>query len=191
MSRSLGTIWSDGESQPNKKSGHRVRATLSFLWDIRPLDEDPWKGRKYLVLDGRASTVVNVWQEADDAPQCLARWTTEIGDHQSPGSHFHFQLNGFDHPPFPKSFDVPRLPGLLMTPFLAMELAIGELFQDRWKEHSTAETKHLNGWRNIHRPRLTKYFEWQTKSLANSAASPWMALKLARPAPDLLFPGAQ
>lgn len=42
--------------------------------------------------------------------------------------------------PFPKSLDIPRLPAPLMSPFLVVDLALGELFQDRWKTHSLAES---------------------------------------------------
>src|SRR5438093_684581 len=35
----LRTIFSEGESQPDNNCGHNVRAEISFVWDIRPLDE--------------------------------------------------------------------------------------------------------------------------------------------------------
>lgn len=181
--RPLRTIWSVGESQPNDKSKHKVRGVFSFVWEIRPLDEGKWKGRKYFVLDGVAQTVINVMDEEE---RCIARWTVEVGDHQSPGTHFHTQLNGFDEPPFPKSLDIPRLPALMMSPFLAIESAIGELFQDRWKRLAVAGTDHMRRWRNIHRPRLERFFRWQATSLARVEGSPWIALKLAKPEPDLL-----
>ena len=184
--RPLRTVWSNGESQPSNKSKHKVRGVFSFIWDIRPLDEGKWTGRKHLLLDGKASTVIHIMEECDDGERCLARWAVEVGDHQSPGVHFHVQLNGFDGPPFPKSLDIPRLPGLPMSPFLAIESGIGELFQDRWKQHAVADNRETNSWRNIHRPRLTRYFSWQERCLERSAGSPWMALKLAKPEPELL-----
>jgi hypothetical protein len=114
-------------------------------------------------------------------------WTADIGDHQSPGTHFHFQLNGFDKPPFPKTLDVPRLPALAMSPFFALEFAIGELFQDRWERHASAESKDAQTWRNIHLPRLRRFFAWQAGRLPDGlVGSPLMALKLAKPKPYML-----
>lgn len=191
IGRPLRTNWSVGESQPNNKSKHRVRGVFSFIWEIRPLDEDKWTGRKHFLLDGKASTVIDVMEEHDGKERRLARWTVEVGDHQSPGIHFHVQLNGFEEPPFPRSLDVPRLPGLAMSPFLAIESAIGELFQDRWKQHAAAETDDSRRWRNIHRPRLERFFRWQTERLAKVGGSPWMALKTAKPAPELLVAEAR
>lgn len=182
VDRPVRTIWSNGESQPNSKSEHKARAEFSFIWEIRPLDEGDWKNRKYCLLDGKASTVIHV---CDENNRCLARWTVEVGDRQSPGVHFHSQLNGFDSPPFPKSFDVPRLPAFAMSPFLAMEVAIGELFQDRWKKHASADSEDARSWRNIHLPRLRRFFAWQSKGLGLTG-SPWIALKLAKPKPNML-----
>lgn len=186
VARPVRTIWSERESKPSNKSQHKVRGVFSFIWEIRPLDETTWKGRKHFVLEGKASTVIHFMEEVDGAERCLARWAVEIGDHQSPGTHFHFQLNGFDEAPFPKSLDVPRLPALVMSPFLAMELAIGELFQDRWKKHAFAATNETRRWRNIHGPRFERFFRWQAERVANTTASPWMALKIAKPGRDML-----
>ena len=164
----LRTILSDGESQRDKKCRHKVRGVFSFIWEIRPLDDQEWPGRKHFVLDGKASTVVTVTEQDGEAERCLARWAAEIGDHQSPGTHFHFQMNRFDVPPFPKTLDIPRLPAPLMSPFLAIEAAIGELFQDRWAKHAAAATNETRSWRKIHRARLEKYFKWQAEVMEKS-----------------------
>ena len=183
--RPLCTIWSDGESQPRSRSGHKIRAKFSFVWEIRPIDEKKGKRRKNFLLDGLASTRIAVVEEVGRCERCLAQWTVDVGDHQSPGTHFHFQLNGFDRPPFPRSLDIPRLPAIVMSPFLAIDFTIGELFQDRWREHAAAETKDSNRWRELHQDRLQRFFKWQEQCVAQCTGSPWMALKMAKPPCDL------
>jgi hypothetical protein len=121
----------------------------------------------------------------------IARWATEVGDHASPGSHFHFQVNRAESEerPFPKSLDIPRLPAPFMSPFLAIDLALGEIFQDRWKKHSLADNKESKWWRGIQQARILSFLKWQTKSVQDFAGSPWMALKLAKPPREMLVDG--
>lgn len=167
----LCTSWSEGESQPDNNSAHKVRAKLSFVWEIRPLQGKRGKTPKYFLLDGLASTRITL-VEASDQP--LAQWTVDVGDDRSPGTHFHFQLGG--------CLDVPRLPAPVMSPFLAMEFVIGELFQDRWKKLAAAESPHTHRWRNLQKERLQRFFEWQRKCVQDCLlGSPWMALKHAKP----------
>lgn len=171
----LCTIWSDGESQPGNNSAHRIRAKLSFVWEIRPFKESKKKNPKHFVLDGLASTCITLVEEGG---QHLSQWTVDVGDDQSPGTHFHFQLGG--------TLDVPRLPAPVMSPFLAMEFVIGELFQDRWKKLAAAESTYSHRWRSLHKERLQRFFEWQRKCVEDCfLGSPWMALKLAKPKSDL------
>ncbi|RST53358.1 hypothetical protein [Variovorax sp. DXTD-1] len=179
----LCTVWSEGESQRDKKSGFHARAEFSFCWEIRALDEVQWAGRRHFLLDGLASSVTRIVSKEGAT---LACWSTDVGDHQSPGTHFHAQFNHFDAPPFPKGFDVPRLPALPMSPFLAFEYAIGELFQDRWAKHAASDSHDMQQWRGIQAPRLEKFFEWQTQQMREQrTGSPWMTLKLLKPAPNL------
>ena len=189
--RPLRTIWSDRESQPDSKSKHKVRAEFSFVWQIRKLDEGKWKNSKYFLLDGLASTVTTLVAENDGEKPVIARWTTEVGDAASPGTHFHFQVNRPDSEdlPFPKSLDIPRLPAPLMSPFLVIDLALGEIFQDRWKKHSLTENKDSKWWRGIHQDRVLRFLDWQTKCVKNFAGSTWMALTLAKPPRELLVEG--
>lgn len=189
--RPLRTIWSDGESQPDSKSKHKIRAEFSFVWQIRKLDEGKWKNSKYFLLDGLASTVTTLVAEMDDERRVIARWATEVGDAASPGTHFHFQVNRPDSEdfPFPKSLDIPRLPAPLMSPFLVIDLALGEVFQDRWTRHSLTESRDSKWWRGIHQDRVLRFLKWQTKCAQEFPGSPWMALKLAKPPRELLVGG--
>lgn len=189
--RPLRTIWSDGESQPDGKSKFRMRAEFSFVWQIRKLDEGRWKNSKYFLLDGLASTVTKLAAEVEGTERVIARWTTDVGDAASPGTHFHFQVNrpDSDELPFPKSLDIPRLPAPLMSPFLVIDLALGEIFQDRWKKHSLTENKDSKWWRSIHHGRVLRFLKWQAKAVHDFAGSPWMALKVAKPPRELLVEG--
>ena len=188
LDRPLCTIWSDGESKPKSGSKHRIRAKFSFVWEIRKLDEDKFRNGKYFLLDGLASTMTTIVEEVEGLERPLACWTVEVGDHVSPGAHFHFQVKGLgtEEAPFPKSLDIPRLPSPLMSPFLAIDLALGELFQDRWKMYAATEGKDTNWWRSIHQERLLRFFRWQTECVKDCVGSPWMALNLAKPRRELL-----
>jgi len=189
--RPLRTIWSDGESQPDGKSKHKVRGEFSFVWQIRKLGEAKWKNGKYFLLDGLASTVTKLTVDVGGEERVIARWATEVGDTASPGTHFHFQVNRHDSEdlPFPKSLDIPRFPAPLMSPFLAIDLALGEIFQGRWKKHSLTENKDSKWWRCLHQDRVLQFLNWQAKSVRDFAGSPWMALKLAKPPRELLVEG--
>jgi hypothetical protein len=179
--RPLKTRWSAGESQRGKKAEPKLRAEFSFIWQIRVLNEKPWTNKKHFLLDGKASTVVTVFEGKDGNEHVAARWAAEVGDHQSPGTHFHFQVKGDDAPFFPKSLDIPRLPAFLMSPFLAMEMALGDLFQKRADQWASAENKEISQWRELHRDRLLRFFEWQKQCISDGTGSPCMVLKRAKP----------
>ncbi len=185
--RPVRTKWSEGDSKPAKGSQHHIRGEFSFVWQIRPLDEDKYRGRSHFLLDGLASTVISFVPKGIDR-EAIAQWSVDVGDHQSPGVHFHAQVKRFGTAPFPDSLDVPRLPALPMSPFLVLEFAIGELFQDKWRAHAVADTTDARRWRAIQEPRLRRFFAWQLERLkATSVGSPWMGLKTGRPLPDLLL----
>lgn len=190
--RPLRTIWSDGESQPDCRSKYKVRAEFSFIWQVRKLDEGEWRQNKYFLLDGLASTVTTLVADVDNEEKVIARWTTDVGDSASPGTHFHFQVNrpggkeDSEHFPFPKSLDIPRLPAPLMSPFLVIDMALGEVFQDRWRKHSLTENKDSKWWKRIHQDRVLRFLTWQARRVQEFQGSPWMALKLAKPHRELL-----
>lgn len=185
--RPLLTIWSENESQPGNKSAHTLRGEFSFVWEIRPLNEAKLGSRTHFLLNGKASTLIQITNKDGE---CLARWTVDIGDGASPGAHCHFQLGGFNQPPFPKSLDIPRLPAFLMSPFQAIEIAIGELFQDRWKllAKSLNPSAAAQRWRAIQRRRFESFLRWQLGCLKDDRyCSPWMDLKLEKPPLRLLI----
>lgn len=92
--RPLCTVWSDGESQRDGNSKHKIRAEFSFVWEIRKFAEGKWKaGNKVFLLEGLASTVTTLVAELNAEKCVMARWTTEVGDAASPGTHCHSQVN--------------------------------------------------------------------------------------------------
>jgi len=186
--RPLRTIVSRGEYERGSK-GRRVVGTLSFKWEVvRVHPKKPKLPAQELKLVGVASTMVRVLEvETDDngEPE-LAMWRTEVGDAASPGCHFHVQILGESlDPPFPKSLSVPRLPTCLTTPMATMEFMLGELFQERWRKHISAETQALQSWRNIQRERMRRLFSWHSESILASGQTPWAMLKAAKPRPDI------
>ena len=190
--RPLRTAWSMGEYNPKNKGKYLVRAEISFIWQIRPVDERPWLGRKFFALDGLASTVVCLKgkpHKEKDAEECeLATWKVEVGDHQSPGPHFHVQIGEYAEAPFPKALEVPRLPAMVMTPMLVVETVLSELFQKKWEQVALAENQHTQAWRKLHAPRLRALLEWQRAELSSPkrVGTAWGIFKRMRPNVDLL-----
>jgi hypothetical protein len=188
QARPLKTILSIGEYEVNPK-GYAVYGTLSSVWEVRRIKPTKKKDpAKQFQLTGKASTVVKIFRSGtEDRPEAeIAMWRMEIGDETSPGCHFHVQVSGPEETvPFPKSLPVPRLPSVVATPPAALEFLIGELFQDRWRKHVNAETYATQRWRSIQRDRLTKLLEWQKGQVDVKDGSPWSALKVAKPGPEL------
>jgi hypothetical protein len=182
--RSLRTQVSKGEHEKGSK-GRWVAGKLAFKWQILRVHPKKHKSpAEQFELVGIASTVVRVVHVDNDGTHGdeIAMWRTEVGDAQSPGCHFHVQIRGeTEDLPFPKSLAVPRLPTCLATPMAAMEFMLGELFQERWLERISAQTNVLNTWRAIQRSRMERLFEWHLKEIRDSHASPWLALKGAKP----------
>lgn len=182
--RALRTIVGYGSYSPDDQGEHNVFGEMSFIWDVAP--HPPPRGPvSLLCLDGRASIVLSIHKlTADGATTELAKWRLEVGDHQSPGTHFHVQI-GYDTPPFPKSLDVPRLPTYPLTPMLAFEALLAELFQDRWWKEAQRDTKEFRTWNGVHRKRLKAFFKWQQRQLdAHTVGTPWSVLKRIRPSLD-------
>ena len=186
----LRSVVSEGDYM--RGGGQRfVFAELSFVWGLTPIRESgDSRPARIVELAGLASTKIRLmegepedWSSAEE----LAMWRIEVAVADSPGTHFHVQiLGGDENPPFPKSVDVPRLPSLVVSPFASMEFAISELFQTEWAKHSSASGGAMNLWRGIQGRRMERQLEWHLKALSDSSASPWSALKAAKP-PSGLF----
>ena len=175
------TIVSYGGYAPDEQGQHNVFGEMSFIWDIAP--EESKGPVSFFRLDGRASIVLSIHEQPAAGPSTeLARWRVEVGDHKSPGAHFHIQV-GYEKPPFPKSLDVPRLPAYPLTPPLAFEALLAELFQDRWRREADGDTQMFRTWNAVHRRRLQAFFRWQQRALAEQTlGTPWSVLKRLKPA---------
>ncbi len=184
----LRTRVSKGEHEKGSK-GRWVVGHLAFKWQVRRVHpKKPRLPAKFLELIGIASTVVRIIHVDDEGAlgEEIAMWRTEVGDAASPGCHFHVQIRGeSEELPFPKNLSVPRLPTCLTSPMASLEFMLGELFQDAWDKHISAQSNERNTWRSIQRSRMEKLFAWHVKRIRGSDASPWMALKAAKPDPDI------
>ncbi len=190
--REIRTVVSEGEYEPGSRRGaRRVAASVSGTWDVRPEGPSarkPKERQKRLIkFSGIASTRVR-FLDADDGAS-IGMWRMELGDANSPGCYFHVQVLGDQEaPPFPKSVSVPRLPSLFVTPMGAIEYVLGELFQDRWAKIAAESTGNVQRWIALQKRRLMRLLDWQRATVEKSLMSPWMALKAAKPEPDMFLP---
>lgn len=180
------------EYMPDSHGELTIFAEITFIWVIDP---DRSKGNSRAAarfrLTGNASTVIRIMLgEPHDASNAveIAMWRMEIGDAAAPGTHFHVQVLGHDaDPPFPKSLDIPRLPGLIVSPLACVEFAISELFQDSWKKDSVKATSDMNRWRGVQTKRTLRQLDWHKEQVASASGSPWTAIKMAKPHEDLFI----
>ena len=185
--RPLRTRVSAGEFEPaSKSSNRRVFAEITGIWEIKAAkykvknpDRPGKKAKETLLIGftGLASTVISVYDEGCAEP--IACWKMEIGDASAPGCFFH-TFASVDH-----GFPVPRHPNVFPTPMSAIGFALGELFQDGWEQAVSGGTDPPQRWRSIQGKRLKALLEWQLKIIAGATASPWFALKAAKPAAGL------
>jgi hypothetical protein len=186
QSNPLRTELSFGGYQKNNEGQHNIFAEITSAWEIqriKPPGKRALRADRF-ALKGLASTCVRLMRKdaQDGTAEQLAMWRMEIGDSQSPGCHFHVQVLGESaDPPFPKSLDVPRLPGIIATPLAVIEYVLAELFQDDWPKHVATQSAHLNRWAPIQKRRVTAVLDWQSKVVRESSGSPWATLKNNKP----------
>jgi hypothetical protein len=175
-----------GEYEINKRRGvHEVFGEITATWQIKRVPPPGAKSQeaKLFEVAGNASTKVTI--RDCSTGDVLAMWRFELGAHDSPGCYFHTQILGVsDAPPFPKSLPVPRLPAILFTPAASLEFVLGELFHNRWQQELMRNPGPLSRWKSVQKERFKRMFEWQSERL-DEAGSPWMTLKVAKPAADL------
>lgn len=157
--------------------GRPVVGTLCANWEIRASAERP---RQTFRLVGLASTKVQILGvEGSEGLRPLVKWQFEVGDHQSPGCHFHVGIAS--------ALPVPRLPTMLVTPMDALDFLLGELFQTEWRQKVAQESDAVNIWARHQKTRLTNLLHWQTEQLEHSEGSPWVFLKHSKPRRDVLM----
>ena len=169
--------------QPDSRGGYDARAHLSFVWNIRKAD------KKHFEIAGICSTKMTIVDEAQRTPCSeLLSWTFEMGDKNSPGCHFHAQIDWKtclkefatpdDSARWP-SLDVPRLPSLLLTPGDCLDYLLGEMFQDAWpKKYEETTPATIGRWKKDAETRFVAMLDATKMAATNSGRfSPWIAVK--------------
>ncbi len=182
--RPLRTRVSTGEFEPAEKSSKRpVFAKVTGIWEIEAAyhkltsRDRPGKKTKPTLLigfTGLASTEITVYDEGAEKP--IAYWKMEVADANAPGCFFH-TFAPADH-----GFPVPRHPNVFPTPMSAIGFTLGELFQAGWEQAASGSTDPPQRWRSIQSKRLKALLEWQIELVEEATASPWFAIKMAKPA---------
>lgn len=186
------TIISKGQYEPGTRRGRlNVFGTICGTWDISVERRDAKTKAPFqaFILKGIASTKVQIWTQEDNPPHKeIARWTLETGDANSPGCHFHTQIDlDPEDNKFPKDLSVPRLPAYLHTPMDALDFLLGELFQDDWFRHISQRRDAGNVWNGCQKARLVKMLEWHSQQFKCAGGAPWATFKRRKPTVDLLF----
>jgi len=187
------TMPSVGAYMPDDRGGLTVHGEITFVWELQPVrpggDARP---ALHVRLNGLASTAVRLLigePGAASEPEELAVWRMEVADLAAPGTFFHVQVLGRETDSmFPKALDIPRLPGVLNSPFACMEFVLGELFQKSWEKIAQKESAPGRQWRTIQGHRHSRHLEWAMRQVATTSGSPWVAWKVAKPQETLFLP---
>jgi hypothetical protein len=187
------TMPSYGAYMPDDAGGLTVFAEITFAWDLEPVrPRGDTRPARQVRVDGLASTAIRVLSGTPyqrDKAEELAVWRMEIADRHAPGAFFHVQVLGRDADTvFPKSLDVPRLPGVLHSPCACMEFVLGELFQAQWPRIAMRESGPGHRWRSIQAHRHARHLAWVAREVASSSGSPWVMWKRAQPDEGLFLP---
>lgn len=175
---------SEGEFEPKGRNCNRqVYGEVCGVWSVSvavvDANKKKAKQKKLLAFTGIASTVVTVVDAESEVP--IATWHMDLGDAGSPGAYFHTHAGSDD------DFPVPRHPNLCATPMAAIAFMLGELFQDAWDDTVQGTTDPPNRWRSIQKRRLALMLGWAAGEVERATSSPWMALKAAKPPPELFL----
>ena len=177
-------------------------AELVFQWQLRPLGLGSRKRQatRRVEVAGITSTVARLKINNEGTAVDIASWRMEFGDNLSPGAFFHVQIPDAWEVPAPKTgvvsaikkwphwLPVPRLPIPALTPMLALEFTLAELFQERWPRHLASGGYEVGAWRALQQRRFVSYFDWQRKIAETSGSgSPIVATKRAKPASDMFL----
>ena len=192
----LASIWSASGGTPNTLQLNHVRTIQSSLrgndlyaeisgnWELTPLGDRSPKERirnqREVVFSGIASTRLELYLvgQADR----IAMWRFELGAVDSPGCYFHAQVLGDSAcPPFPDTVEIPRLPSFFVTPMAAVDYVLGEVFGSEWEKAAETNTYDAPFWRSLQRDRLNRQFSWYQQTIEDTARSPWVAMKTAKP----------
>ena len=187
-----------GGGYERKRRGARkdLFGELIFKWQLRPLGQASKRYTQGRVVEiaGIASSVGRI-KIVDDREQIvIASWRMEFGDSDSPGAYFHAQIpDTLDNSRvcrqmWPSWLPVPRLPIPAMTPMVALEFILAEIFQEDWPEHLASGGYEVEGWRAMQRRRYLSYLKWQMENVEDCGeGSPIVAAKKAKPKYNLFL----
>ena len=174
---------------------------LLFKWELRPLGAASKKraAKRQVEVAGIASSVARLRIDHQGDKVTIASWRMEFGDSNSPGAFFHAQIpdtiGESTHEDqvtceqmWPAWLPVPRLPIPAMTPMLALEFILAELFQEGWPQHLASGGYEVDRWRSMQQRRYIAYFDWQRRNVETSGqGSPILATKEAKPASEFFL----
>ncbi len=160
--------------------GKNLVGCLSFIWILRG------DGKKQVEVVDKASTVLSIHENDANAAdrsredRCIQKWNIDLVTTASaPGPAFHAQVQNTANVP------VPRLPSLLVSPADCLDYLLGELFQDRWREHQIGHAR-IRSFSKYQQSRfralLSEHLSW-LKDIGDSSA--WTTLKDQRPRDEL------
>lgn len=182
-----------GSYMPDDEGELTVYAEISFVWMLEPVrSSGNTQPAKQVRLNGLGSTAIRIldgvpWKPREATE--IAVWKMEVADTAAPGTFFHVQVHGREDPAFfPASLDVPRLPGVLNSPFACMEFALGELFQAEWRRIAMKDSGPGLRWRGIQSHRHLRHLAWVTEQVSTTSGSPWVMWKSAQPHEGLFLP---
>ena len=170
---------------------------LFFKWELLPVGSAKRKLEADVV--GIASSVARLKIDHLGTKAVIASWRMEFGDSTSPGAFFHAQIpdtlggtapkdDSTSPQMWPSWLPVPRLPIPAMTPMLALEFLLAEIFQESWPKHLVSGGHSVDGWRALQRQRYVRFFEWQQKNaMVSGQGSPLLAMKAAKPPSDMFL----
>ncbi len=178
---------------PNRRGGRReLFGELTAIWNISPIPEVKTSVLpSRFVVTGLASSKIRLVEELEGVRREFVTWRMELGAVDSPGSFFHVQIGEEDEEsPVCQPLPIPRIPCAPITPLLALEFMLSELFQNAWPDRLDKEPERTKEWRNIQLERYQAFLGWQTDTLAKKSGSVLLSLKDAQP-PSTLLLGVQ
>ena len=204
----VGTNWpirtiACGGGYERKNGGARkdLYGELVFKWELNPLGTASNKphAKRRVEVAGIASSVARLKVDWQGHKYAIASWRMEVGDANSPGAFFHAQIpdtlstspqsQGNMRPHmWPPDLPVPRLPIPPITPMLALEFVIAEIFRDTWSERLASGVFKVGQWRDLQQRRYMRYFDWQADVVKKSGqGSPILSIRDAKPDSGLLL----
>lgn len=179
-----------GAHQPGREGkGYDLQAEIGFTWELELVGKYSRQrpANRFVVLKD-SSVKVRIVEVGEGAKkECVAGWDFDLGNHQSPGCHFHAKYHEAEETrrEVYSDVDIPRLPTFIFMPTDAIEFVIGELWQDDCER--LAVNSEYSEWYKFAKDRMGRVFDWYLMRIKKTAGSPWMSIKTSKPEPLLLL----